>query len=51
MPAWAKRAVDEWINVSAIGDGPIFRRVNRVGKVWGEGSHLRRSGTSLRRQL
>jgi integrase len=37
VPAWAKRAVDEWANVAAIGDGPIFRRVSRLGKVWGEG--------------
>jgi site-specific recombinase XerD len=33
VPAWAKRAVDEWINVAAIDDGPIFRRVNRLEKV------------------
>jgi site-specific recombinase XerD len=37
VPAWAKHAVDDWINVAAIGDGPVFRRVNRLGKVWGEG--------------
>lgn len=37
VPAWAKRAVDEWISVAAVGDGPILRRVNRLGKVWGEG--------------
>jgi site-specific recombinase XerC len=23
VPAWAKHAVDEWINVAALGDGPI----------------------------
>jgi site-specific recombinase XerD len=37
VPAWAKRAVDEWVNVAASGDGPIFRRVNRLEKVWGDG--------------
>jgi site-specific recombinase XerD len=37
VPAWAKRAVDEWTNAAGIADGPIFRRVNRRGKVWGEG--------------
>jgi site-specific recombinase XerD len=37
VPEWAKRAVDEWVNVAAIGDGPIFRRVNRLEKVWGDG--------------
>ena len=37
VPAWAKRAVDDWTNASGANDGPIFRRVNRLGKVWGEG--------------
>jgi site-specific recombinase XerD len=37
VPAWAKRAVDEWVDVAAVGDGPIFRRVNRLEKVWGDG--------------
>jgi site-specific recombinase XerD len=36
VPAWAKRAVDEWTSV-AMGDGPIFRKVNRLGKMWGAG--------------
>jgi len=34
---WAKRAVDEWVNATDISDGPIFRRVNRIEKVWGDG--------------
>ena len=37
VPAWAKRAVDDWTNTSGANEGPIFRRVNRLGKVWGEG--------------
>jgi site-specific recombinase XerC len=37
VPTWAKRAVDDWVNVAAVGDGPIFRRVNRLEKVWGDG--------------
>jgi site-specific recombinase XerD len=37
VPAWAKRAVDEWTEVAGIGTGRIFRRVNRFGKIWGEG--------------
>lgn len=37
VPVWVKRAVDEWVNTAAVGDGPIFRRVNRQGTVWGEG--------------
>jgi site-specific recombinase XerD len=37
VPAWTKRAVDEWTKAAGISSGPIFRRVNRLGKVWGEG--------------
>lgn len=35
VPAWAKCAVDEWTTAAGIYSGPIFRRVSRVGKVWG----------------
>lgn len=37
VPAWAKRAVDEWATAAQISAGPIFRRVNRFGEIWGEG--------------
>jgi hypothetical protein len=37
VPLWAKRAVDEWIGAAAITDGTIFRRVNRLDKIWGNG--------------
>ena len=37
VPGWVKRAVDEWTTAAGINDGPIFRRVNRLGKVWGDG--------------
>jgi site-specific recombinase XerD len=37
VPMWAKRAVDEWTTAAAIKGGPIFRRVNRLGKIWGDG--------------
>lgn len=37
VPAWAKHAVDDWINVAGVADGPIFRPVNRLEKVWGDG--------------
>ena len=36
VPAWAKRAVDEWTKAAGITTGLVFRRVNRLGKVWGE---------------
>ncbi len=37
VPVRAKRAVDEWTTAAAINGGPIFRRINRLGKIWGDG--------------
>jgi integrase len=37
VPSWAKRAVDEWTGAAAITCGTIFRRVNRLDKIWGDG--------------
>jgi integrase len=37
VPMWAKRAVDEWTRAAGINGGAIFRRVNRLGKIWGDG--------------
>jgi len=37
VPARAKRAVDDWTEASGANGNPIFRRVNRLGQVWGEG--------------
>jgi site-specific recombinase XerD len=37
VPAWAKRGVDEWTEVAGISTSRIFRRVNRFGKICGEG--------------
>ena len=36
VPMWAKRAVDEWIMAAGIDGGAIFRRVSRLGKIWGD---------------
>jgi len=35
VPAWTKRAVDEWTTAAGI-NGVIFRRVSRMGNVWGD---------------
>jgi integrase len=35
VPAWAKRVVDEWTHAASISTGALFRRVGRIGKVWG----------------
>ena len=37
VPAWTKRAVDEWTTAAGINAGLIFRRVSRLGKLWGDG--------------
>src|ERR1017187_6934685 len=37
VPGWVKRAIDAWIAWAEISGGTIFRRVNRMGKVWGDG--------------
>jgi integrase len=37
VPLWAKRAVDEWTGAAAITGGTIFRRINRLDKIWGDG--------------
>jgi site-specific recombinase XerD len=36
VPVWAKRAVDAWIMAAGINSGAIFRRVSRLGKIWGD---------------
>ena len=36
VPVWAKRAVDDW-TTAGVNDGAIFRRVSRLGKIWGDG--------------
>ena len=37
VPAWAKRAVDEWTTAAAIDGGVSFRRVSRLENIWGAG--------------
>jgi hypothetical protein len=36
VPLWAKRTVDDWTTAAGINGGAIFRRVNRLGKIWGD---------------
>jgi site-specific recombinase XerD len=36
VPVWAKRAVDQWTTAAGINGGTIFRRVSRLGKIWGD---------------
>ncbi len=37
IPAWVKAAIDEWKNAASIADGPLFRSINKTGRVWGTG--------------
>ena len=36
VPVRVKGAVDEWITAAGINDGAIFRRISRLGKIWGD---------------
>jgi len=37
VPAWVKRTVDTWTAAAGINVGTIFRRVSRMGNLWGAG--------------
>jgi integrase len=37
IPTWVKHAVDAWTAAAHITDGPVFRTINKVGRVWGDG--------------
>jgi integrase len=37
IPTWVKAAVDAWTAADAITDGPVFRAINKAGRVWGGG--------------
>ena len=37
IPAWVKKAVDDWSAAASVCTGAIFRKVSPLGKVWGEG--------------
>jgi integrase len=37
IPAWVKHHVDAWTAAAAITQGPVFRAINKAGRVWGDG--------------
>jgi integrase len=37
IPAWVKAAIDEWKKAGGIAEGPLFRSINKTGRVWGTG--------------
>jgi site-specific recombinase XerD len=37
MPDWVRDKLNEWLVAAAIDRGKLFRRVNKIGRAWGEG--------------
>ena len=37
IPAWVKAALNTWTEASGISEGPVFRSINKAGKIWGDG--------------
>jgi site-specific recombinase XerD len=37
IPTWVKYTVDAWTAAAAITQGPVFRAINKAGRVWGDG--------------
>ena len=37
IPEWVRAQLENWITAAGIEDGKIFRRVNRFGRIWGDG--------------
>jgi site-specific recombinase XerD len=37
VPDWVRNEVNDWLVAAAIDRGKLFRRVNKVGRAWGEG--------------
>ncbi len=37
IPIWVKSKVDAWLAAAAITRGPVFRAINKAGRVWGDG--------------
>ena len=36
IPTWVKSTVDAWTAAAAITHGPVFRAINKAGRVWAE---------------
>lgn len=37
VPDWVRSELNNWLVAAGIDRGKVFRRVNKVGKAWGEG--------------
>lgn len=36
VPNWVRTELDDWLATAAIDRGKLFRRVNKVGRTWGD---------------
>src|SRR5688572_10113828 len=34
IPTWVKRTVDSWTAAAEITSGPVFRAINKAGRIW-----------------
>jgi integrase len=37
IPSWVKAAIHEWKEASGVGEGILFRSINKTGRIWGSG--------------
>ncbi len=37
VPDWVRNELDDWLTAAGIDRGRLFRRVNKVGRAWGDG--------------
>jgi integrase len=37
VPDWVRTELEDWLAAAAIDRGKLFRRVNKVGRAWGDG--------------
>ena len=37
IPSWVKATVDRWTSSAGIAGGRVFRAINKMGRVWGDG--------------
>jgi len=37
VPLWVKKAVDTWTESAHLGEGRVFRSINKAGRIWGDG--------------
>jgi integrase len=41
VPDWVRTELDDWLAAARIDRGKLFRRVNKVGRAWGDGMTLK----------